>query len=132
MPETGGLDRECQLPRLRLDSTLRPDCPAVGDSVPACEPRNLGPERFRLLLAEIGAAAIELLVPSELLRPVARQVLEEMLSRSRPEEEEVRPDPARAGLARRAHDLRKLLRTVGDPGQHRRHADAGTNARVDA
>ena len=77
------------------------------------------------------AVRVQLLVARQLLGPVAREVLEEVLARPGPEEEQVRPDAGRSGLARGAHDLRELLRPVGEPGEDRRHADARVDSGVD-
>ena len=55
-------------------------------------------------------------------RPVARQVLEEVLAGAGPEVEHVRPDRGRAGVAGRPHDVGHLRRIVGQAGQDRRHA----------
>ena len=52
-----------------------------------------------------------------------------MLSRARLQVEKIRPDPARPGLARGAHDLRELLGPVGEPGQDRRHRHRDVDAR---
>ena len=54
-----------------------------------------------------------------------------MLFRPRLEIQEVRPDAGCAGGARRAHDFRQQLRLVAQPGQDRRHPDAGLHAGLD-
>ena len=64
----------------------------------------------------------------ELLGPVAREAVEEVLPRARPQEEDVRPDAARAGLARPADDLGELLGPIRDPGEDRRHPDRRAHA----
>jgi hypothetical protein len=78
---------------------------------------DLFAQRVRLLLAEVRAAPVEALVALELLGPVQREVLEEVLPRSGLQEEQVRPDPAGTGLAGRANDLGELLGPIADPRQ---------------
>ena len=57
------------------------------------------PERLRLLLAEVRAPPVKPFVAVELLGPVARQVLEEMLSRPRPEVQRGAPEVRCAGIS---------------------------------
>ena len=60
--------------------------------------------RRGLGVREVRRRAVEPLVLGQELRPVAREALEEVLARARLQVQHVRPDAARAGLARRAHD----------------------------
>src|SRR5580765_2964651 len=124
------LHRECQL--LWLRGRLEPNVPAVANTLLAGEPRHFAPWGLGVRLAEIRAAVgVELLVPRQLLGPVTRQVFEEVLARSGPQVEQVRPDPGGARGARGSHDLGELLGPVGEPGKDRRHANAGVDPRVD-
>src|SRR5437762_1211208 len=79
------------------------------------------PHGLRLGRRQVRAPTVELLVALELLGPVAREALEEVLARARAQEEDVAPEMRRARLARGAHDLRELLGPVGDARQDRRH-----------
>ena len=63
----------------------------------------------------------ELLVAGQLLRPVLGEVGEEVLSGARPQEEEVRPDPGRARLAGREHDV-GTTRMPGGSGRSERNS----------
>src|SRR5206468_1413349 len=58
------------------------------------------------------------------LRPVLGEMLEEMLPCAGAQEEQIRPDAGRAGLAGGLHDLAELLRAIRDPGEDRSHSDA--------
>src|SRR5206468_9132918 len=89
----------------------------VTNSVAARQSRNLRTDRLRPFGAQIGAARVETLVALELPGEVLGKCLEKVLSRPWPEEEQVRPDPAGAGLPRLPHDLLHQLRPVGDAGQ---------------
>src|SRR5205085_5019240 len=62
------------------------DGPAVAYVVDARELGDLRPHGLRVVRAEVGAAAIQLLVLREELRPVAREALEEVLARAGTEE----------------------------------------------
>src|SRR5205085_1349487 len=88
------LDGERQL--LRLDGRLRfePEPAPVPDAVLLRERRDRLLDRLRLLLVEIRAAPIKPFVALQLLGPVARQVLEEVLARAGSEKEQIRPDTA--------------------------------------
>ena len=97
---------------------FQPDGTTVSQVVLLCEPADLLAQRLRLLRAEVGAAPVEPLVALELLGPVQREVLEEVLPRSGLQEEQVRPDPAGTGLAGRANDLGELLDPIADPRQN--------------
>src|SRR4051794_14414239 len=110
---------------LRLRRGLERRFAAVSDPVARLQVGDSPPHRLRLRGRQVGPAPVEVLVALELLGPVARKALEEMLARPRAQEEDVAPEMRRARLARGPHDLRQLLRAVGDPGQDRRHADAG-------
>ena len=90
---------------------------AVGDAVLPGERGHQLPHRLRLLRTEIRATAIQLLVVGDELGPVFGEVLEEVLARAGPQEEEVRPDAGRARLAWRLDDLAELFGPVGDTGE---------------
>ena len=86
------------------------------------------PDGLGLRIRKVGATGVEPLVARQLLGPVARQRLEEVLARSRLQEQDVGPDRMRAGVAGGAHDCLELLGPVGDAGQDRRHRDARLDA----
>src|SRR5207342_782079 len=88
---------------------------AVTHAVSAGERRDFSPDWPRLLGAEVDTTRVEPLVAVELLRVVAGERFEKVLAGARPEEEQVRPDAAGAGLARCVHDRFELLRPVRDP-----------------
>ena len=67
----------------------------------------------------------------ELLRPVASEMLEEVLARPGPEVKDVRPDMRGAGGPSLSDHVGELFRLVGEAGQDRRHADTGLHAGVD-
>jgi hypothetical protein len=98
----GSSDRKGEL--LRLPLRLEPSRAPVGDAEFAGERRDLAPNRLRFLGAEIRAPSVELPGVREELRPVRGK----MLARSGAQEEEIRPDAGRAGLARRLHDFAEL------------------------
>src|SRR4051812_31525761 len=106
------LERERQL--LRLRGRPEPDAAAVADAELLRQARHLGPHGLRLGGREVGPVAVEALVPVELLGPLAGELLEEVLAGPRPEEEDVRPDAARTGLAGCTDDLGELLGPVRD------------------
>src|SRR4051794_26916182 len=105
MSESGGSDGEGELLRLHGRLRLEPDAPAIHDAVLLRELGNQLPQRLRLLLAEVRAAAVEAFVAVELLRPILREVVEKMLARPRPHEQEVGPDAAGARRSGRSDDL---------------------------
>src|SRR5688500_13537803 len=92
-----GLRRRCEQPSA-----------AVADAMLSGQGADLLPERIELGAGKIRRAGVQLLVVRELLRPVARERLEEVLLRPRLEVEQVRPDPARARGAGRLHHGREL------------------------
>src|SRR5438874_190 len=98
-PLAWGLHGQRQLLRDHGWLGLQPEAAAVADAVLLRQRRDLISHRLRLILPEVGPPGIEPLVALELFRPVLRQVLEEVLPRTRAQEEQVRPDPAGAGLA---------------------------------
>ena len=63
------------------------------------------------------------LVALDLIGPVARERLEEVLSDSRSEVDGAGPDRARTCVARRADDSVELLLPVREAGEDRRHPD---------
>src|SRR5438067_1840715 len=77
---------------LRLGRRREPPRPAIGDSVLGAELRDPLPDRRRGLLRQVGAPAVDPLVVLELLGPVARERLEEMLARAGLEVEHVAPE----------------------------------------
>ena len=107
------LQREGELLHLWLRDDRLPA--AVADAVAAGKLGYLSPDRLRVLGSKVGAPSVEPLVVVQLLGVVARERFEEVLSGTGPEEEQVRPDSARARLASRADDLLELLGAVGDP-----------------
>src|SRR5581483_2257928 len=74
-------------------------------------------------LREVGAARVQPVVLREQFRPVALEAAQEVLARPRPQVEEVRPDPARARLARGRDDTLDGARLVGEAWKERRHPD---------
>jgi hypothetical protein len=72
-----------------------------------------------MLRPEVGAAGIQVFVVVQLLRVVARERLEEVLTSPGPQEEEVRPNPAGSRLTRRPDDLLELLGAIRDSRQDR-------------
>ena len=75
---------------------------------------------------------VELLVALELLGPVARERLEEVLPRARARGRAGSPRcPSRPPRAPRLTTVGELLGPVGEPGQDRRHPDARLDAGVD-
>jgi hypothetical protein len=83
----------------------------------ASEGRDLQSHGLRFVGPEVSPPAIELLVVRNELGPVLSEVLEEVLAGARAEEEQVCPDPRRAGLARGLDDFGELLGPVGDAGE---------------
>ena len=100
--------------------------PCARASARTCVARRLGVGR-----REIRAARVEALVVGEQLGPVAREALEEVLPRAGLQIEQVRPDPAGAGLARGRDDAPDLIGRVREAGEERRHADRGPHAVLD-
>jgi len=102
---------------LGLLRRLQLDAAPVADPVLSGQAGDLVTDRGELLLRQIGALLVQPLVALELLRPVAREVLEEVLARPRLEVEPLRPDPCGAGLTRGAYDVGEELGLVGESGQ---------------
>src|SRR6266542_1652786 len=97
----------------------------------ARQPRYLVSHGLRVLLREIGASAgVQPLVPGQFFRPFVREALEEVLTCSGFEEEEIRPDAGRAGRPRGADDLRELGWAIRYARQDRGHADTCGDSRL--
>src|SRR5262249_61593624 len=105
-PQCNALGGE-KLELLGLRGRREPDAAAVADAVLAREPAHLVADRSRLRLGEIGPAAVEPLVLWQEPGPVTGEAVEVVLPGAGLEVERVRPDPARAGPARRPNDLRE-------------------------
>jgi hypothetical protein len=80
-----------------------------------CERRDLSPHGLRLVGPEVSAPPTKLLVVRNELGPVLGEMLEEVLAGTGAEEEQIRPDPGRAGRAGGLDDFSELLGPVGDP-----------------
>ena len=89
------------------------------------------PDRVAHLFRHVGAARVQPLVRRQELRPVTRQVVEEVLARPWTQIEDVRPQARRAGIPRRAHDVREELGGIRQAGQDRCHAHARLDPGVD-
>src|SRR5688572_20351654 len=87
-------DTQRELNRLRRRAQGIP--PPVPDAMLAGEGAHLLADRVDLRAGEICAPSVELLVPLELLGPVARERFQEVLLRPRLEVEQVRPHARRA------------------------------------
>ncbi len=121
------LDRPRVWPGARLDA----DTPAVGDLITGPQVGDLALDRFGDCPRDIGPAGVDRLILGEKLRPVAGEVLEEVLARAGPEVEDVRPDGRRPRVASGAHHLGHERGPVGQPGQDRRQADARLDPGID-
>src|SRR4051794_16334183 len=97
-------DLHHQTQLLRFGRRLQGFSASVADALAAREVADGVADRLRLGRREVRASPVEALVARQLLGPLAREALEEVLARAGLEVEDARPDPARAGLARRAHD----------------------------
>ena len=111
----------CEL--LCVGGRFEPHPTAVADAVAAGERAHAFTHGIGVAAREIGATAVQPLVLGEQLGPVPVERGEEVLARSRPQVEEVRPDPGRSRRARLAHDLGEQLGPVAQPRQDRRHPD---------
>src|SRR5262249_39849644 len=129
-PQCNALGGE-KLELLGLRGRREPDAAAVADAVLAREPAHLVAYRSRLRLGGIGPAAVEPLGLWRGVGPGTGEAVEVVLPRAGLEVERVRPAPARAGLARRANDVREQLRPVRDARKDRREADGGADAGLD-
>ena len=109
------LNGQRELLRLRRRDELQP--PPVRDLQLPRETPDLLAHRLRLGGAEVGPAGVQLLVMRQELGPILGQMLQEVLARAGPQEEEVRPDAGRARLAWRLDDLAELFGPVGDTGE---------------
>ncbi len=110
---------------------LRPERrPSVARVLAGERSHTLG-DRSDLRRGQVAAASVEPLVARALVGPVAGERLEEVLSRARPQIEDVRPDVVRPGLPCRPDRLGELFGPVREPGQDRRDGDARADARVD-
>src|SRR6266571_2457223 len=96
----GELHGQRQLLRDHGRLGLQPEAAAVADAVLLRQRRDLISHRLRLILPKVGPPGVEPLVVVELIGVVASQRLQEVLPRSWPEEEQVRPDAAGARLPR--------------------------------
>ena len=89
---------------------------------------DLPTDGLDLLLAEVRPAGVQPLVARQQLRPVAGEVLEEVLAGPRPEVEDVRPDRGRAGVAGGLHDVARAApagptgRAGSGPSRRRRRS----------
>ena len=91
---------------------------AVADAMrPARARRTARADRLDLGVREVRAAAVEALVLGHELRPVSARHSRKCSRVPGPQVQHVRPDPARARLARGAHDRRELLGRSEMPGR---------------
>ena len=102
---------------------------AVRDAVEGRKVADLALDGVHDRLLDVRAALVQALVARQQLRPVAREVVEEVLARARAQVEDVGPDGGRAGVTRGPDDVGHLRRVVRQPRQDRRHADARIDAR---
>src|SRR5207237_4705568 len=93
---------------------LQPEGAAVADAMLLRQRRDLIPHRLRLIPSKVGPPCVEPLVVVELTGVVAGQRLEEVLPRSWPQAEQVRPDTAGPRLPRGPHDLSQRLGPARD------------------
>src|SRR5437763_16930648 len=90
----GELDGQRQLLRDHGRLGLQPEAAAVADAVRLRQRRDLISHRLRLILPKVGPPGVEPLIVAELTGVVASQRRQEVLPRSWPEEEQIRPDAA--------------------------------------
>jgi len=92
---------------------------------------DLAPDWLDVLLSEVCPASIEALVARQQLRPIAGEVLEEVLARPGPQVQQIRPDRGCFGVPRCPHDVGHEIRSVGEAGQDRSHPNPSLDAGID-
>src|SRR5436189_4108726 len=111
---------ESQLELSRLGRRLDANVAPIADIELPPQLGDLLTHGLAVLLPQVRARAVEALVALDLVGPVLREVLEEVLARSRAQVEQIDPDACHAGVARRPHDVREELGPVGEAREDRR------------
>ena len=108
------------------------DPPPIGERDAPTHGREPPLDRLGIGAPEVAAAAgwIEAPISLRLRRPLPLEHREEVLSRSRPQVEDVRPGVDRAGVARGGEDRREVARRIGQAGQDRGDRDPGGDAGI--